>query len=134
MRSEKYKQVVVISEDNAEEFQDKMNSALSKVADPEIVFDSNRSFTAYVTYKVSKDVPESVLELLELVADERHYCEECPHFVISDDKRKKWGSCSLKQGKARPDSRACEHFYIWRMRQLEQIAEDYKEIPFEIVK
>lgn len=132
MRSEKYKQIIAICENDAEAFQDRMNDALIRVADPEIVFDNNRAFTAYVTYRVKREVPENVLELLELLDGESHYCEECPHYEISSDKRKKWGSCKLKGIKTRPGSRACEHFYVWRMKQLEQIAEEYKQLPYEI--
>ena len=132
MRSEKYKQMIAICEDNAEAFQEKMNDALARVADPEIAFDNNRSFTAYVTFRVRKDVPENVLELFELLDGDSHYCSECPHFCIPSDKRKRWGSCTLKIQKTRSDSRACEHFYVWRLKQLEQMSEEYKQIPYEI--
>ena len=132
MRSEKYKQIIAICENNAEAFQDRMNDALARVADPEIIFDNNRSFTAYVTYRVRKDVPEDVLELFELIEGESHICKECPHFMLAQDKRKRWGFCTLKVEKTRPDSRACEHFYVWRMKQLEEIAEEYKQLPYTI--
>ena len=132
MRSERYKQVFVIREDNAEAFQDKLNDVLDRVADPEIIFDNNRSFTCYVTYKVRKDVPEDLIELFELLDGERHYCEECPHFVKSKDNRRKWGSYSLKAMKTRLYSKACEHFYVWRMKHLEELQKQYREIPFQI--
>ena len=132
MRSEKYKQVLAICESNAADFQDKMNDALARVANPEIVFDNTRSFTAYVTYNVRKDVPETVLELLEMVSGENHDCEECPYFTKSNDKRKKWGSCSIEGGKTRPESRACEHFYVWKLKKLEVIADEYKQLPFTV--
>ena len=132
MRAEKYKQIIAICENNAEDFQNKMNDALASVTDPEIVFDKTQSFTAYVTYRVRKDVPENVLELLELLDGDYHFCEECPYFVRSTDRRRKWVSCKLKGSKTRADSRACEHFYIWRMKQLELKSEEYKQIPFTI--
>lgn len=132
MRSERYKQVRVICENNAEAFEDKLNDALAGVTDPEIVFDKNRSFTAYISYRVSKDVPEDILELLELMNGESHYCEECPYFQKHKDRRRKWGSCTLKQERTRPDSRACEHFYIWRMKQLEQAKLEFEKIPYLI--
>ena len=132
MRSQKYKQMIAICENNAEDFQDKMNDALARVADPEVVFDSNRSFTAYVTFRVRKDVPEDVLELFELMDGESHYCKECPYFSIPSDKRKRWGSCTLKIEKTKSDSRACEHFYVWKMKRLEEIAAEYKQLPYTI--
>lgn len=132
MRSEQYKQVIAICESNAEDFQDKLNNALAGMTNPEITFDPNRSFTAYVTYNVRKDVPEDVLELLEMINGESHYCDECPYFEGSNDKRRKWGSCTMKKIKTRPEGRACEHFYLWRFKQLELASAKYKEIPFQI--
>ena len=132
MRSEKYKQVIAICESNADAFQERMNDSLARVADPDIVFDRTRPFTAYITYRVRKDVPEDILELLELLDGETHYCEDCPYLTLETDKRRKWGSCSLKGEKTKPDSRACEHFYLWRLKQYKQIAAEYKEIPFQI--
>lgn len=132
MKVERYKQIIAICESNAEDFQDKMNDALAGISDPEVVFDSNRSFTAYITYRVRKNVPEDVLELLEMINGEPHYCEECPHFEREKDKRKKWTLCRLKREQTRPDSRACEHYYLWRMKQIEQAALQYKEKPFMI--
>lgn len=132
MRSEKYKQVIAICENNAEAFEERMNDSLARVSNPDIVFDHNRPFTAYITYTVRKDAPEDVLELLELLDGESHYCEECPYFTAPTDKRKKWGSCSVKGCKTRPEGRACEHFYLWRMKNLQQLASDYQKIPFQV--
>lgn len=132
MRTERYKQVLAICENNAEDFQDKINDALARIANPEIVFDNKRSFTAYITYSVRKNFPEDLLELLEMVDGQSHYCEECPYFVKSEDKRRKWGSCTMKGEKTKPDSRACESFYIWRIKQIEQVKKEFKEIPYTI--
>ena len=129
MRQDKIQQIIVINEPDPALFEEKMNEALSHIADPEIkIFDV--PYTAVITYGVKRSVPEDVLELLELVDGEIHRCSECPHFVMQTDKRKKWSNCSLIAQKTRADSRACEHFYMLRYQMLSEAAEAYKEIPF----
>lgn len=135
MKQNTFKQMACISETNAAIFQDKANSILATMADPEIVLDKTRPFTMYVFYSVSKDIPESVLELLELLdADGGHAkCEDCPAFIRSKDKRRKWGGCSRKPGEqTRCDSRACELYYLERRREAERIAEEFKQIPYKV--
>lgn len=129
MRQDKIQQIVVINEPDPALFEEKMNEALSHIADPEIkIFDV--PYTAVITYSVSRSVPEDVLELLEMVDGEYHQCSECPYFVVPTDKRKKWSKCSLTAQKTRGDCRACEHFYLLRYRMLTEAAEAYKEIPY----
>lgn len=130
MRSDKIKQVITVSENNAADFQLRMNEALSNLSNPEIVFDPNRSFTAVIIYSVLRDVPEDLLELLELMDGDSHCCGECPHYIKSEDKRRKYGSCSRKADRTRADSRACELYYIERRRELQPVIEEYKQLPF----
>lgn len=132
MKSEKYKQVIAICEQDAATFEERMNDSLARVLDPEIVFDHTRPFTAYITYSVSKNMPEDLLELFEMLDGEHHYCEECPYFTASTDKRKKWGSCNMSATKTRLDSRACERFYMWRIKKLEQAKEEFEQLPFSV--
>lgn len=132
MRQDKYKQAIVIAEKDAASFERKLNEALNRVTNPEIQIDNNLPFTAYILYSVCRDVPESVLELFELLDGCSHSCIECPHFVEPTDKRCKWGSCTLRIEKTRGESRACEHFYVWRLKEIEQAEKLYKELPFTI--
>ena len=96
MRSTKFKQCACISEASAAAFQDAANAILAQTPEPEIVIDKTQPFTAYIFYKVSKKVPETVLELLELLdaTGGNATCENCPAFIRSNDRRRKWGSCS----------------------------------------
>lgn len=130
MKTERYMQVVCISESNASDFQIKMNEALSHLPNPEITLDKCIPFTAYIIYKVKRDVPESVLELLELIDGDPHTCVECPYYEEPSDKRMKWGICKIKLERMRLDNRACERFYLWRSKELEQAEQLYNQIPF----
>lgn len=130
MRQSKYKQAIVIAENNAADFQEKLNEALAPIVDPQITIDSNRPFTAYILYSVSKDVPESVLELFELLDGEHHICLECPYFRTPTDKRMKKGECALKMERMRFEARACEHFYLWKKQQIENAEEIFHQIPY----
>ena len=96
MRSEKYKQAIVVQESNAKDFQSSLNNVLSGLINPEIVIERSIPFTAYIFYTASKDIPESVLELLELLDGEHHTCQECPYFTMPTDKRMRKGNCSIK--------------------------------------
>lgn len=134
MRSIKFKQCACISEASAGAFQDAINAILQQTPEPEIVIDKTQPFTAYIFYKVSKDAPETVLELLEMLdTDGGHaQCQDCPEFIRSTDKRRKWGRCRRKNMQTRIDGRACELYYLARRREAERIAEDFKQIPYTI--
>ena len=130
MRSDKFKQAIVIQESNAADFQAALNDALSGLNDPEINIERSIPFTAYIFYTARRDVPESVLELFEMIDGESHTCQECPYLSMPDDRRVKRGTCSVKACQTRKDSTACEHFYLWKHKQLEKVDEIYKQIPF----
>lgn len=134
MKNTKFKQCACISEASAAAFQDEANAVLARVADPEIVIDKTTPFTMYVFYSVHRDTPETVLELLEMLdADGGHaVCEDCPAFIRSKDKRKKWGSCRKKGIETRIDGRACELYYLARRREAQEIINDFKQIPYTI--
>ena len=134
MRSTKFKQCACISEASAAAFQDAANAILAQTPEPEIVIDKTQPFTAYIFYKVSKKVPETVLELLELLDANggNATCENCPAFIRSNDRRRKWGSCRRKGIKTKCDARACELYYLQLRREAEQITKEFEQIPYTI--
>lgn len=130
MKEDKIKQIICISETNAFDFQNRMNEALTQLSNPEIRTYDNQPFTAVIIYSVRRDLPEDVLELFEMI-EGSNICRECPHFVKSEDKRKKWGTCTLKCERTKIDSRACEYFYIHRYKMLSEMKEEYLQIPYK---
>ena len=132
MRGEHIKQCACISETDPQLFQEHMNGVLSRVINPEIIMDRCKPFTAYIFYKVRKDVPETVLELLELLDGEHHTCEECPHFIRSTDKRRKWHTCGKGGTRTKADSRACEEFYREKRAERDRLIQEYEQIPYTI--
>lgn len=134
MRTARFKQVACISEPNAAAFQDRANEILAQASDPEIVFDQTLPFTAYIFFNVRRDQPDTVLELFEMLdADGGNaVCEDCPAFIRSKDKRKKWGSCRRKVTKTKCDSRACELYYLELRREAAAIAEEFEQLPYQI--
>lgn len=132
MRTERIKQIICISEPSAEMFEEKMNQALSHLVNPEIQLDSNRSFTAYIFYSVKRDVPEDILELLELVDGEHHNCNECPHYIPPADRRRKRGNCAVTSEQVRGDAPACEHYYLLKYKSLSAVSNKYKELPYTV--
>lgn len=132
MKTNKLKRIIVISEMDAVTFEDRMNEALIGLVDPEIRIDTNKSFTAYIIYTVSRNVPEDILELFEMVDNQRHCCKDCPHYVEPTDKRRKWGTCSVDAQSVRPEGRACEKYYLLRYKVLSEASDKYKELPFTL--
>ena len=130
MRTDKVKQVICIAETSAEAFELKMNEALSGLSDPEILFDTNRSFTAVIIYHVRRDVPEDIVELFEMIEGNNRRCYDCPHYVAPTDKRKKWGTCSTSAQRVRPEGRACEKYYLIQYKALTEAADQYKSTPY----
>lgn len=132
MRQDKVKQIICISEPNPAIFEERMNEALSNLVDPEVRIYESMPFTAVILYTVSRDMPEDVLELLEMVDGGYHTCIECPHYVKPTDGRRKWGSCSAKGTKTRGDSRACEDYYLLRYKMLSEAKDSLLESPFTV--
>ena len=113
MKNYDIKQVKVIHEETAEEFEAKLNAALEEVEDPkaEIEFNHAKGFCAYVTYTVGKHKVEGIRDKFCLEGV-RYTCEECPYCEIPDDRRVKWCYCDMQPtGRTRKDSEACEFFY-----------------------
>ena len=134
MRTAKFKQVACVSETNAAAFQVAANAILSQASDPEIILDRTQPFTAYIFYTVRRNEPDTVLELLEMLDPNGGHatCEECPAFIRSKDKRKKWGACRRKPDPTRCDSPACELYYLERRREAHEITQELAAIPYTI--
>ena len=134
MKDTKFKQCACISEASADAFQDAANAILAQIPEPIIEMDKTKPFTMYIFYNVRRATPETVLELLEMLdADGGNaVCEDCPAFIRSKDKRKKWGSCRRKVTKTKCDSRACELYYLERRREANAIAAEFDQIPYTI--
>ena len=130
MKRDKVKQVICITDPDPVMFEEKMNEALSKLVDPDVRIFESMPFTAVIMYSVSRELPESVLELLELADGEHHVCEECPYYIKPQDRRVKWGACRVQGTKTRGDSRACESYYLYRYKVLAEAKERYLESPF----
>ena len=133
MRSEKVKQVKCIHGSSAVDFERKMNEALAPLVDPEIIFDKTAPYTATIVYTMRRDMPDSLLELLEMIYGS-FTCGDCVNFRRPKDKRCKWGKCLAGQEKTREDSRACIKFYISDkdVGSLDDLRKYVAQIPYEI--
>ena len=111
MRGEYQTQMICVSETNGALFELKMNEALKTLVNPDIRLDPNRSFTAYIFYQIKHDVPETVVEAIELIEGSRYHCKECSACELSEDGRMKHGVCRIFDKKVRYDSPVCIEFY-----------------------
>ena len=133
MKERIFKQLACVSEKDAASFEDKVNDVLAQTPDPEIIIDKTKPFTMYVLYKVSKNVPECALELLEMLDSNGGHatCEDCDYFIRDKDRRKKWGICNRKKDeKTRADARACELYYLELRKDAAQLLKQYEQIPY----
>ncbi len=134
MKERIFKQLACVSENDAANFENKANDILAQTPDPEIIIDQTRPFTMYVLYKVSKNVPESALELLELLDPNGGHatCEDCDYFIKDKDHRKKWGICSRKKGeRTHINGRACEFYYLELRKDAAELIKKYEQIPYK---
>lgn len=132
MRNEHYKQIACISETDPQIFEQKINGILAGLINPEIILDRTQPFTAYVIYRIKKQVPEDLLELLEMIDGQHRTCRECPYFQKSTDKRRKLHTCTLTGKSTREDSRACEEYYRAKAEEHKTILEEYRNLPYTI--
>lgn len=69
-------------------------------------------YCVWVSYEVEATVPEDELERLA-VEHGHHHCEECPLFVIPNDKRRVWGSCPERE-MTKKNSCVCKRYFLDR--------------------
>ena len=111
MRTDKKLRVKVVREDNAEDFERKLNVILENVEDPEIEWNKSMGFCAYVTYTEKEKVIEDIKDVFHNEGVHWH-CRNCPYVERTTDKRKKWVCCKIKTtGMTHLDSEACDFLY-----------------------
>ena len=133
MRTKELLQIEVVSEKDPQSFQDKVNAALMRHSDPELIFDKHTPFTAIIVYKIHKAGPETMLELYELLNEQGPAtCGQCPYFQRNFDGRAKWHTCTFSKNKTRENSRACEEYYKHKREELNPLAMEYEHIPYKI--
>ena len=125
MRGEQQYQLCCISEKSAPLFELRMNEALKTIKNPDIRLDANLPFTAYIIYSNSYDVPETLIEGLEILEGIKHYCSECPAFQRSEDGRKRWHFCTEYKKRVHQDSPVCINYY--KLRDLRELLVDPQE-------
>ena len=108
MRQETKRRVRVVESATAKEFEDALNAVLDKVTMPDITFDPNQKFLAYVAYNETVDIPTTVRDHYVL-RGEYHYCAECPYYQKAEG-RKKFAVCQLNEF-CSADQEACNVFY-----------------------
>lgn len=116
-----YTQYAIVKEDTAALFTEKLNAEVFKLRDlePSVTFSDSDPLTAYISYVMREDVPETVVEACE-AEGVRFVCEQCPHFVPickkdgKVDSRVKYGDCSFEGnefGRSFKDQAACSRLY-----------------------
>ena len=109
MKVKQKKRVRVIDGADARDFEDVLNEVLDAISDPDITFDRNRPFLAYVTFTETIEIPESVQDAYEM-RGEYHFCGECPYWEKPTDRRIKYDYCDLGE-KVGEKTAACDLFY-----------------------
>lgn len=111
-RGKKTAQIIVGN--SADEFEKKLNRALSKLDEAqtkyELTFNNNMGFCAYI-------IAEGVVKVAENLEDEfaimgeTHKCGECPYWTQPDRKNVKYTRCEITPGIHAVTSPCCERFY-----------------------
>ena len=108
------KQTKIITASTAQEFQDKLNSALAEVAlaghKYDLQFNNNLGLCAFLVYEERKEIAETVADEYELKG-EVFRCSECVKYKPSPDKRVKYTTCDRGVRRCTANDPACDWFY-----------------------
>lgn len=110
MKTKTRLRVVLITGDTAEEFNERITAELKRADAPKITYLQGQTFGAYVEYKTTEYIPETIAERYELNGN-AETCGACPFLVRTDDKRCVWHYCAQHNRKTRETSHACETLY-----------------------
>lgn len=109
MKEVKRMRVRVVDRNSAKGFEEALNDVLNKVEEPDIKFDTNRPFLAYITYVEYVRIPESIQDAYNL-RGEIHRCNECEYYQPSSDRRVKYSVCALGN-RVYANKEGCELLY-----------------------
>ena len=117
------KQVDFIQGTDIQDLKEKLNKALLNGAELGCIDIASLTGAIVVTEYVG-DIKKTLLDELE---DElgRHSCEECPFFVESTDRRKKWHECAKHGKRVMRSSSCCVDYY--REEGLRDLSENQGE-------
>ena len=110
------KEFRIITADNAQEFQDKMNALTAELASDrdvsnvEFTFNLSGGHCAYFYYDRYVRIPENIQDEFAL-RGLCYYCMDCPVYEPSTDRRVKRTRCSKTERLITADSCACDEFY-----------------------
>ena len=111
MRYVRKKRFRCIQAQDAYSFETEMNELLDVAGIPEVQYDPNLPFTAYVLYTTETQVAETIAEEYELAGMGKK-CGDCPHLENTGDKRKKKFPCPYsKYGETMVTTAACNRYY-----------------------
>lgn len=113
MKTKTRLRVVLITGDTAQEFNGAIALELEKATAPKITYLQGQTFGAYVEYKDTEYIPETIAEKYELEGN-AETCGACPFLVKTDDKRCVWHYCAQHNRKTRETSHACDILYQLR--------------------
>lgn len=110
MRTKTRCKVTAIHAASAEEFNAVINAELEKANNPRITYMQGVPFAAYIEYKYTEEIPETLAEKYELMG-KGETCGGCPFFVKSTDKRCTWHYCAQYGKKTKETTPACDALY-----------------------
>lgn len=110
------KEFRIITAENAQEFQDKMNALMGELAadrsvsNVEFTFNLAAGHCAYFYFDRFVQIPENIQDEFAL-RGLRYYCVDCPLYKPSEDRRVKWTHCAKAGCRISAESCACDEFY-----------------------
>lgn len=108
------KQSLIITGNTAQDFQERLNSALGDLAAKgykhELQFNMAMGLCAYILYEEHMEIAESIADEYELKG-ETYKCYECPMFRPSEDRRVKYTTCGNGNRHIYHNCPCCDWFY-----------------------
>ena len=111
MKVTREKRTIFIKEQTNADFDRRLNESLKDLVNPEVqIYGMFECAILYdeITYEEEQ---KTIADLFEEAGCGKK-CADCPFFEKSEDQRRKWHKCTLKDRKTRADSRACDSYYL----------------------
>ena len=102
--------VALITGDTAREFNERIAAELERAESPKITYLQGPTFGAYVEYRETLEIPETIAEKYETEGKGEN-CGACPFLVKTDDKRCTWHYCAQHNHKTKEPTPACDTYY-----------------------
>lgn len=136
MKVKKYPQLIVVSERDAQDFQDRLNDIFSELSESKIEFTKQMTikpdgFAAIIEYEVVEKTPECLADEWELRGI-LPACSDCPYY---EEINTRMGTCPyIQRGTLKPNDRVGKCKAYWKYAEEQEELLKGKNSPYPLLR